>query len=155
MPTKYRGSADEVRALSALINLMRAADAFAASLPRELSGTGLTASQFAVLEALLHLGPLCQGDLAGKLLRSCGSITSVVDGLEAKKLVERRRDGADKRFVTVSLTAAGGKLIKRVFPAHARTTARQFRALTPAEQEELRRLCRKLGTSLAPGAAQK
>ena len=151
MPTKFRGSQDEVRALSALINLMRASEALASSLQREMSGKRLTASQFGILEALLHLGPVCQGELAGKLLRSCGSMTSVVAGLEKKGLVERRRDGSDKRFVTVVLTEKGKKLVAGIFPEHAKTVTRQFGALTAPEQDELRRLCRKLGKSIEPG----
>ena len=148
MPTKYRGSQDEVRALNALINLMRSADACSASLQRELAGSRVTSSQFGILEALLHLGPLCQGELANKLLRSCGSMTSVVEGLEKKKLVERRRDGSDKRFVRVQLTDKGKGIISKIFPQHAKTVATQFQALTAPEQDELRRLCRKLGKSL-------
>ena len=151
MPSRYRGTTDEVRALSALITLMRAADAFSGSLARELSSKGLTGSQFGVLEALLHRGPLFQGDLAGKLLRSCGSITSVVGGLEKKGLVERRRDATDNRFVQVSLTGKGRALVGGLFPAHARTVAAQFSALTPAETDQLRALCRKLGTAVARG----
>ncbi len=111
----------------------------------------LTGSQFGILEALLHLGPICQGELAGKLLRSGGSITSVVAGLERRGLVERRRDGSDKRFVSVRLTEKGAKLIGGIFPEHAKTVARQFRALTAPEQDELRRLCRKLGKAVAQG----
>ena len=148
MATKFRGSQDEVRALSALINLMRASEALSTSLQREISAVRLTGSQFGILETLLHLGPICQGELAGKLLRSGGSITSVVAGLEKRGLVERRRDGSDKRFVEVRLTDKGAKLIGGIFPEHAKTVARQFRALTAPEQDELRRLCRKLGKAV-------
>src|SRR2546430_13907513 len=126
MPTRYRGSQDEVRALSALINLMRAADAVSTSLQRGIAADPrLTASQFGILEALLHLGPVCQGELAEKQLRSCASITSVVEGLEKKGMVERRRDGSDKRFVTVRLTDKGAKLIGAVFPKHAKDVTRR------------------------------
>jgi MarR family 2-MHQ and catechol resistance regulon transcriptional repressor len=148
MPTRYRGTADEVRALNALITLMRASDAFAVALQRELAAEQLTSSQFAVMEALLHLGPLCQGDLALKLLRSGGSTTSVVDGLERRGLVVRQRTEEDKRFVRVALTTKGRKVIGALFPGHARTVTRLFRALDAAEQEQLRRLCRKLGTAV-------
>lgn len=151
MPSRYQGTAEEVRALSALINLMRAADAFSGALSRELASKRLSGSQFGVLEALLHRGPLFQGDLAGKLLRSCGSITSVVEGLEKRGLVERRRDATDKRFVQVSLTGKGRTLVSGLFPAHARAVAAQFSALTPAEVDQLRALCRKLGTAVAKG----
>lgn len=149
MPSHYRGTESEVRALSAFITLMRAADAFSGHLHRLLSGVSLTPSQFGVLEALLHRGELWQGDLAAKLLRSCGSITSVVAGLERRRLVRRARSKEDGRFVRVSLTSTGRRLIEGLFPAHAGELTRQMSALSPREQGELRRLCRKLGLAVA------
>ena len=148
MPTRYRGTPDEVRALNALITLVRASEAVTAAIHRHLDEKRLTSSQFGVLEALLHLGPLCQGDLAGKLLRSGASTTSVVGGLEKRGFVVRQRTREDKRFVRVALTGKGRKLIQDVFPAHVEGVARAFRALTAGEQEEMRRLCRKLGTGM-------
>jgi MarR family 2-MHQ and catechol resistance regulon transcriptional repressor len=148
MPTKHRGPAHEVRALNALITLVRAAEAVVGMLQRELVGQRLTSSQFGALEALFHLGPLCQGELAEKLLRTGASTTSVVAGLERRALVVRQRTEEDKRFVRVALTSKGRKLVQEIFPAHAQTVARLFGVLTAEEQEQLRRLCRKLGTRL-------
>ncbi|HEU4455216.1 MAG TPA: MarR family transcriptional regulator, partial [Longimicrobium sp.] len=104
MPTRYRGDEREVRALNAFITLLRAGDAVAADVNRALAERGLTPSQFGVMEALFHLGPLCQGDLAGKLLRSGASVTSVVEGLENRGFVVRQRTEEDRRFVRVALT---------------------------------------------------
>ena len=134
-----------MRALNAFITLARASEAVAARLHRDLAGKRLTTSQFGVIEALLHLGPLCQGELAGKLLRSGASMTSVVEGLEKRGLVVRQRTEEDKRFVRVALTGKGRRLIQEIFPAHAETVTRLFSVLTEEEQEQLRRLCRKLG----------
>ena len=134
-----------MRALNAFITLLRAAEAVSASVNERLAARRLTSSQFGVLEALLHLGPLCQGDLAGKLLRSGASVTSVVEGLEKRGLVVRQRTEEDKRFVRVALTGKGRKLIEDTFPGHAKAVAGRFAVLPPGEQEELRRLCRKLG----------
>jgi MarR family 2-MHQ and catechol resistance regulon transcriptional repressor len=134
-----------VRALNAFITLARASEAVAARLQRDLAGKRLTTSQFGVIEALLHLGPLCQGELAGKLLRSGASMTSVVEGLEKRGLVVRQRTEEDKRFVRVALTGKGRRLIQEIFPGHAETVTRLFSVLTAEEQEQLRRLCRKLG----------
>jgi|SRR5437867_12444024 len=145
MATKYRGPENEVRALNAFITLARASEAVAARLQRDLAGKRLTTSQFGVIEALFHLGPLCQGELAGKLLRSGASMTSVVEGLERRGLVVRQRTEEDKRFVRVALTGKGRRLIQEIFPAHAETVTRLFSVLTEEEQEQLRRLCRKLG----------
>ena len=134
-----------MRALNAFITLARASEAVAARLQRDLAGKRLTTSQFGVIEALLHLGPLCQGELAGKLLRSGASMTSVVEGLEKRGLVVRQRTEEDKRFVRVALTGKGRRLIQEIFPGHAETVTRLFSVLTEEEQEQLRRLCRKLG----------
>lgn len=148
MGSNFRGSEAEVRALSALINLMRAADALTVSLQRELAEEDVTPSQFGILEALLHRGELCQGDLAGKLLRSCGSVTAVVDGLERRGLVARRRPAEDKRFVRVALTAKGRRTIEALFPRHVKVVVAQFSVLGAGEQEELRQLCRRLGKAV-------
>lgn len=148
MPTQHQGTESEVRALNAFITLVRASEAVTVALHRDLGGRRLTSSQFGVLEALLHLGPLCQGDLARKLLRSGASTTSVVEGLEKRGLVIRQRTEEDKRFVRVALTGKGRKLVQEIFPAHAQRAARLFRVLTSDEQEQLRRLCRKLGTGV-------
>ena len=145
MGTHYRGTEEEVRALDAYIKLLRAADSTTSRLSRHMSTKGLTVSQFGTLEALLHLGPLFQCDLGKKLLKSGGNVTMVVDNLQKRGLVERRREGEDRRFVKVSLTEEGRKLIGDFFPCHAAAIVEEMRALTPPEQEELGRLCRKLG----------
>jgi MarR family 2-MHQ and catechol resistance regulon transcriptional repressor len=146
MATHHQGTQEEERALNAFIALMRAADSFAALLKVGLADQDLSGSQFGILETLLHLGPLCQKDLATKLLVSGGNITLVVDNLEKRGLVTRERQVEDRRLVTVSLTAAGKKLITSIFPKHLATIVAHFSILTPAEQDVLRRLCRTLGT---------
>lgn len=105
----------------------------------------LTVSQFGVLEALLHLGPMCQRELGQKILKSSGNITMVVDNLEKQGLVIRQRDGEDRRFVTVHLTEEGSRLIGEIFPRHVAAIVEEMSILTAVEQEELGHLCRKLG----------
>jgi MarR family transcriptional regulator, 2-MHQ and catechol-resistance regulon repressor len=145
MPTKYDGARDEVRALDAYIKLVRAAETITGRLDREIDAAGLSWSQFGALEALLHLGPLCQRDLGEKLLKSTGNITMVVDNLEKRGLVRRERGERDRRYVTVHLTEEGRRLIRELFPRHAANITRELQVLTPEEQEELGRLCKKLG----------
>jgi MarR family 2-MHQ and catechol resistance regulon transcriptional repressor len=147
--TRHAGSAAEVRALNVFIKLLRATNTLRARLVPRLAAHDLTETQFGVLEALYHLGPLCQRDIGGKLLTSGGNVTLVVDNLERRGLVERVRGTEDRRFVTVHLTAAGRRLIAKAFPAHARRVSEALSALSVAEQEELGRLCRKLGTAVA------
>jgi MarR family 2-MHQ and catechol resistance regulon transcriptional repressor len=146
MPTRHRGPEKEVRALNAYIALMRAADSVTARLQSRFAEASITPGQFGALEALYHLGPMRPNELAHKLLRSPGNLTTVVDNLEKHGWVVRRREKDDRRCLTVHLTDSGRKAIERVFPGHARDVAREFGVLTAAEQEDLRRLCRVLGT---------
>jgi len=145
MATHYQGDPATVRALNAYINLIRASESVAGRAAAQLESSGLTLGQFGVLEALLHLGPLCQHTLAEKLLRSGGNITLVVDNLEKRGWVRRERLKDDRRMIRIHLTPTGRRLIERVFPEHARAVTEQMSALSPAELETLRRLARKLG----------
>lgn len=145
MPVRGAGNRDEERALGTFVKLMRAAETVAANTGRHLAGAGLTPSQFGVLEALLHLGPLNQRTIGAKILKSSGNITTVIGNLERRGLVARRRETDDRRFVTVELTPRGQELISGLFPRHAAAIRAELSVLSPAEQEELGRLCRKLG----------
>jgi len=145
MPTHYKGKPEEVRALNAFINLIRASDSLASRLGAQLEAYGLTPGQFGALETLHHLGPLCQHALAEKLLRSGGNVTLVVDNLEKHGWVRRVRLKEDRRMVRIHLTPAGERLIARVFPQHLEALVEEISRLTPAEQESLRAICRKLG----------
>jgi MarR family 2-MHQ and catechol resistance regulon transcriptional repressor len=148
MPTHYPGTPRETRALNAFIKLMRATESLSARLGRALHASGLTYGQLSVLEALHHLGPMHACDLGAKLLRSNANMTTVLDNLERVGLVVRERLEDDRRFVRVSLTPAGKKRIAAVFPAHVAEITGALAALTPAEQDELGRLCKKLGLDL-------
>jgi MarR family 2-MHQ and catechol resistance regulon transcriptional repressor len=134
--------------LDAYIKLLRASETLVGRLQTALNPDGLTIGQLGVLEALLHLGPLSQRDLAVKLLRSSANVCTVVDNLERAGLVERQRSRVDRRVVHVHLTASGDALIHRVFPRHAAEIQRLLAVLDPAEQETLAALCRKLGLGI-------
>jgi MarR family 2-MHQ and catechol resistance regulon transcriptional repressor len=145
MGTAYRGRDDEIRALNTYIKLMRAANSLTSRLAPLMKDAGLTPSQFGLLEALYHLGPLCQRAIGEKLLTSGGNVTMVVDNLEKRKLVRRERSEQDRRYITVHLTAQGRQLIEKIFPRHVASILKEMEVLTKDEQEELGRLCRILG----------
>lgn len=152
LPTRFRGTPEETRALDAFIKLERAGESVFARLGRHLTGHGLTHGQLGVLDALHHCGPMCQKDLGGKVLRSSSNVTVVVDNLERRGLVRRVRDVSDRRMVEVSLTAEGRKLLKRVFPTHVREIVEIFSGLSAKEVDRLGEICRKLGRSIRPEA---
>ena len=143
---KYDQMNDRQRqALNGYVKLMRAANRVTVAIHRHLLADNLTHSQFAVLEALYHLGPLCQGDLGRKILKSNANLTTVVDSLEKKKLVFRDRSANDRRKVNVHLTPVGEELIAKVFPRHAEIVEREFAVLSGEEQSQLGGLLKKLG----------
>jgi MarR family 2-MHQ and catechol resistance regulon transcriptional repressor len=151
MGTHYQGSKAATDALNAYIKLMRAADSVTARVHAILPA-GLTISQFGALESLLHRGPMCQSELAAKLLMSGGNITLVVSNLEKSGWITRQRDEQDRRFVTVSLTDQGRTFIADLFPRVAAAITKEFSVLTTAEQFTLGWLCKKLGLGVAAPA---
>ncbi len=145
MATKHRGAPEEMLALDTFIKLSRAAESFDARLVRHGTLEELTLTQFAVLEALYHLGSLTQRDIGAKLLKSGGNITLVIDNLEKHGHVFRRRCESDRRLIYVELTDSGRELISRVFPHHLTAIVHEMSVLSPDEQRQLGQLLRKLG----------
>jgi MarR family 2-MHQ and catechol resistance regulon transcriptional repressor len=145
MGTRYVGTKEEVKALNAYIKLMRAGQSVSGRVEAHFSELGLTVSQFGVLEALFHLGPLNQKNLAAKILKSTGNITMVIDNLEKRGLVKRTRDEHDRRHYSVGITQKGASLIRSFFPQHVARIVEEMSVLSGTEQEILGRLCKKVG----------
>lgn len=135
-------------ALSAFVKLERAN----ATIDRRVSmhrplPAGMTLSQFGVLEALLHKGPLTHHEIAVKILKTQGNITSVVDKLETQGLVTRRRCETDRRRVFLELTQKGETTASAAFGRMREAIAFEMSVLDRGELVELARLCKKLGTA--------
>jgi MarR family transcriptional regulator, 2-MHQ and catechol-resistance regulon repressor len=152
MPTHFSGTRSEVRTLDTFIKLTRCTTAVLSRLAARNSIGDLTYSQFAVLEALYHLGAMTQGDVSNKVLKSGSNMTTVIDNLERDGHVRRERDDKDRRVIYVHLTDAGRTKIEEVLPGHVSALVDEFSVLSPGEQETLAGLCRKLGRGKAGGA---
>jgi MarR family 2-MHQ and catechol resistance regulon transcriptional repressor len=131
--------------------LARAARAVEAHAVRSIEALGMCGSDFGVLEALLHKGPLAVHELGEKVLLSSGSITTAVDRLERRGLVERRSAARDRRARIVWLTEEGSAVAQRVFEEHRQDMERATAGLSAAERAELAGLLRKLGHSAERG----
>jgi MarR family transcriptional regulator, 2-MHQ and catechol-resistance regulon repressor len=132
--------------------LWKAARAVEAYAEHSIAGLEMCGSDFAVLEALLHKGPLPINEIGKKVLLTSGSITVAVDRLESKALVERRASGTDRRAKIVHLTKEGRKLIARVYADHADDMEQLVSAsLSKAERETLIRLLKKIGYKAVEG----
>src|SRR5947207_499204 len=130
----YKGNKKTARALDAFVKLTRAANSVSAATNSELSAVGLTVSQFAVLEVLYHVGPLCLTEIARKILTTGGNLTLVVKNLEKRGLVQRKQSSDDRRFFSLHLTPKGKGLIAEVFPKQAAQITRVIGALSADEQ---------------------
>jgi len=120
---------------------------------RSIASTGMCFSDFAILEAVLHKGPLPVNTAAKLVNLTSGSMTTAVDRLERRGLVRRETDPADRRTRVVHLTREGRDLIERVFARHSTDMEQLAAALRPAERETLLRLLRKLGRAAANTSA--
>lgn len=138
-----------IAAVRAYVKLMRASRAITGRLENRLAAAGVTTTQFGVLEALLHLGPLTQRSLIDKVLTSPGNMTDLIDKLEQRGYVTRCRVETDRRNVEVGLTGAGQDFISGLFPLHAGDIAALMQPLSDAEIATLDRLLRRLGQAAA------
>jgi MarR family 2-MHQ and catechol resistance regulon transcriptional repressor len=143
MAAKAKSSAQRL-ALATYVRLLRAANAARINASRQLEGTRLTLTQFAVLEALYHLGPLSLSDLAQKILTTGGNLTMVAGNLEKQGLAYRQKSPEDGRVLIVVLTPKGKSLLRRAFPEHAAAITEFMAVLTGDEQVHLGALCRRL-----------
>jgi MarR family 2-MHQ and catechol resistance regulon transcriptional repressor len=110
-----------------------------------IAASGLGLSDFAVLEILLHKGPLPVNTIGRQVMLTSGSITTAVDRLEEKRLVRRQACPNDRRVTYVTLTPTGRTLIRRIFKVHADRLETVFEPLSAAERSTLGVLLKKLG----------
>ncbi len=126
--------------------------AFRALVPHaagSIEQTNLGDSDFRVLEALLHKGPLPVNTIGPKVWLTPGSISVAVDRLVKKGLVARKERSQDRRVRQVKLTAKGQGLIVRGFREHAAAMENVISVLSKKERLTLQRLLKKLGKHAA------
>jgi MarR family 2-MHQ and catechol resistance regulon transcriptional repressor len=110
----------------------------------DLDKLGLTPPQFYVLATIGYAGGLPFGEIGAKMMVTVSNLTGIVDRLEEKKLVSRKRDENDRRVVYVMLTEKGAKLYKNTIPLFEKSVGQIFSSLDKPQQKELSVLLRKL-----------
>jgi len=151
MGTRYKGTDKEVTALNSFIKLVRAAESTLSRVNLVLSKYNLTESQFAILDALSHIGPLFQKDLGNKLLKTGGNITLVIDNLEKRSLVKRERREQDRRYFTIHLTKQGKALFTKVFPVYLSAIVKEMSVIPKSDHLELQRISKTVGLGIQTG----
>src|SRR6201997_5271525 len=129
-----------------MMKAMRALTKYAAA---GIEETGLGLSDFAVLEVLLHKGPLPVNTIGPIVDLTPGSISTAVDRLFAKGLVSRVESAEDRRVRIVALTPRGKALIDSAFRKHSGQMKRVFSELSPEELRGLELALKKVGKRAA------
>jgi MarR family transcriptional regulator, 2-MHQ and catechol-resistance regulon repressor len=129
--------------------LMKAFQALMPHAAESIERTELGDSDFRVLEALLHKGPLPVNTVGPKVWLTPGSISVAVDRLVKKGLVSRKDHPGDRRVRRVELTAKGRALITRGFREHAAAMESVISVLSKNERLTLLRILKKLGKHAA------
>jgi len=125
--------------------MMKATQAISQYALADLEESGLGMSDFAVLEVLLHKGPLPVNVIGPKVNLTPGSISVAVDRLVVKGLVSRVECSEDRRIRIVALTQRGKGVITPIFRAHASTMERVFAGLSSDELRQLEAHLKNIG----------
>ena len=146
--TRLAGEPFDFEAAQAIQNIYRAASAVRLRAERELlSEQGLTWGGFTMLWVLWVWGTMDSSTLAAECGVAKGTMTGMVTTLEKRGLVQRARDGDDRRRVEIELTAAGEALIADLYPRFNKTEIVLTDGLTDDERRELARLLRSVITN--------
>src|ERR1700761_2563162 len=135
---------DDLSGIRVWLMLWRAGRAVEFHAQRSVARFGIVMSDFGVLEALLHLGPLTAKQLGATVLLTSGSVTAVIDRLAARGLVRREENTRDRRACIVRLTAAGRRLIERAFGQHRTKWEEALEGFSTDERMTLLPLLRRL-----------
>ena len=137
-----RKNSDQV--ISVLRALAEAYHAFSGYSARHVRQLNLTPAQFDIIVTLGNTPGMPFSQIAKKTLITKGTLTGIIDRLEAKGLVRREVPAGDRRSFRAVLTAAGEALFSEVFPVHVAYLTRAFAGANPGELEQLTRLLRQL-----------
>lgn len=139
------GNAEKTEGTHVFLVIWKTYRALLARSEASIKQVDLCDSDFRVLEALLHKGPLPVNVIGHKVDLTTGSITSAIDRLEEKRLVIRKNHPEDRRIRVVELTAKGRRLIEKAYAQHKLHMDEAVRGLSREERGILVSLLKRLG----------
>lgn len=127
-----------------LRELARAYQAFASYSAAHIRTLDLTPSQFDIIATLGNTEGMNFKELGERTLITKGTLTGVVERLQAKRLVQREVSSSDKRSQIVKLTDRGAAIFDQVFPAHLNHVDRVFSEISQNELDEMESVLKRL-----------
>lgn len=111
-------------------------------------GVPLTPEQFMLIDLLWNLGEMTQQQLADQLQKDKNSVTQLVDALERKGFIERRRNPHDRRSNTLVLTEKAEHLKMEAKRKGILIMDKMLVGVTEEEQHTLLAILRKLNDNM-------
>ena len=131
----------ETRILRLFHSIRSAANHLESASSRLLIRSGLTLSQFLVMEALAHHGPQNQKSIGDLIGRSGGNITLIIRNLVKGGYVRQERSGSDGRQRKIQMTSEGYDLFMSIYPDFIETYVEVFNPLEGKDQKRLIKFC--------------
>ncbi len=130
--------------LPAVRELVRCYQAFETFGAEHIRSLGVTPSQFDIIATLGNTDGMTFKQLGEKTLITKGTLTGVVDRLEAKGLVQRVASVTDGRSQIVRLTQDGEQLFSRIFPEHLAYMGSALAVVPMDELQQIQSLLQRL-----------
>jgi DNA-binding MarR family transcriptional regulator len=121
------------------VAFMQIADAFGAQAEQVFKTVGLTAAQYNVLRILRGAGPagLACREIGERMISRDPDITRLLDRMEKRSLITRKRQRDDRRVVKTFVTPEGLELLKTLDRPVSALHKRQFQGIPPAKLKAL------------------
>src|SRR5699024_1852720 len=130
--------------LKAFVGIKRTNDVLEKTVKKDAQQYGLNISEFAVMELLYNKGEQPINRIQERILIANSSTTYILDKLQQKGYIDRKRDENDKRSMKAALTEEGYKLIEEIFPEHSELLASLFSDLSDEELSAFRETLKKI-----------
>jgi MarR family 2-MHQ and catechol resistance regulon transcriptional repressor len=118
--------------------------ALSTAIEQSLLHSGLSLTDFMLLEALLHKGSLTITAIQASVLLATGSMTAAVDRLEKQGLIIRKPSATDRRARFLELTGEGKRVISTVYKQHSQDLKRWLGVLSAEDRANAFQILRKL-----------
>ena len=144
-PTVAASQEGGTSAASLWLVMMKAYRSMQTYVESTMAAMNIGLSDFAIMEALLHKGPMNMSQLGESVLLANPSMTAAVDRLNRQGFVTRQNGTDDKRVRTVDLTCNGRELIARVYAQHEKDLECVMSEVCPGERTRLRTALKSIG----------
>ncbi|MDJ0720889.1 MAG: MarR family winged helix-turn-helix transcriptional regulator [Desulfobacterales bacterium] len=131
MPQTNNDNSISDRVLIALRQIIRSIDIRSKRLVKQF---GLTGPQLLILQEIAATGEITASELAKAISLSQATVTGILERLEKRNLIARRRSNSDRRRVKVSTTTTGRRLLEAAPPLMQESFLEQFDRLQNWEQ---------------------